>query len=151
MRYATLALLLVGHAGSVHASVHPDCFEDGITCEKARIDDIHLADEVFGLVASRSGWPQGCFEIQYLRGDSAGPGSILVSMKGPGHVADPACRDVVRLHERGAPKAAMKKLANEFRHAVAGLPAARRARVLRGVDSLDIVNGWGGQVHITLP
>jgi hypothetical protein len=75
------------------ADVHPDCLDQqwGVTCDKARVADARTIDQVVAPLATRLGWKQGCYRVQYVKGDDGAPGTILVRLHGAKGGAAPAC------------------------------------------------------------
>lgn len=92
MKWAALIALAMPAAGA--AEVDPDCLSgpDAFICHTVRLADAQLVDGIAAPVMAKAGWAQGCYTVQYVKGDAAGPDTLLLAVHaGPGGKA-PACR-----------------------------------------------------------
>lgn len=147
---AVVACCLLGVS---RAEVHPDCFDKqwGVTCAKERAEDAQAADAALAGVAARQGWQQACYQLQYVGGQNGEAYMILISMMGKKGGTAPDCLDPVSTTRGVASVGQMEKLAADMKKALLRLPPAGKAKVLRQVDSLALVNGRGGQVELQIP
>ncbi len=81
-------------SSSALAAVDDDCLagKNSFICHTGRLVDAQIVDGIAAPAMAKAGWAQGCYTVQYVKGDAGGPDTLLLAVHaGPGGKA-PACR-----------------------------------------------------------
>lgn len=122
-------------ARPVQPNVDPDCYGDGLVCEKRRIADVEALATVIAPVLSSHGWPSGCFEVRILGGDGAEADAVSISVNGRPGLDAARCREP---GARGATKQQLAKLGGSLKGLIASTKSARNVDLLQVTDGVDV-------------
>lgn len=125
------------------AGVDPDCYGDGLICDRSRVKDAEQLSRTLEPTLTSSGWPVSCFLVQYIGGEETTRDAISVSVSGPRGAGSGGCHDEPA---RRIPRTDLTRLAKNVRQALAG-----SSDLIREVDLLQVTDGAGGQVQLPLP